>query len=169
MERTRAISRGNRSGWWWVTNGVDLGDFRLIDRSCQYQRGPRGEVLDGNFPVLDNTTSHRDCRAWHEAGMGPSISQESEVLTSCFGRVAAYDAWKADVSAHAERHTSPRSRTAPQGFGGEPPLQGRLFSAVLNGLDNLIDRGRLDEHIVEASVCRFGMRLGVVRPSGVGN
>ena len=33
MERTRAISRGNRSGWWWVTNGVDLGDFRLIDRA----------------------------------------------------------------------------------------------------------------------------------------
>ena len=32
MERTRAISRGNRSGW-WMTNGVDLGDFRLIDRA----------------------------------------------------------------------------------------------------------------------------------------
>jgi hypothetical protein len=55
------------------------------------------------------------------------------------------------------------------GFGGEPPLQGRLFSAVLKGLDNLIDRGRLDEHIVEASVCRLGMRLGVVRPSRVGD
>jgi len=44
---------------------------------------------------------------------GPSISQESEVLTSCFGRVAADDAWKADVGAHAERHTSPRSRSRP--------------------------------------------------------
>jgi len=43
------------------------------------------------------------------------------------------------------------SYTAPQDLEGELPLEGRLFSAVLNGLDNLIDRGRLDEHIVEAS------------------
>lgn len=33
MERTRATSRGDRSRWSWMTNGLDLGDLGLIDRA----------------------------------------------------------------------------------------------------------------------------------------
>jgi hypothetical protein len=73
------------------------------------------------------------------------------------------------VPSSTRRRSHARVLHCTQGLEGELPLQGRLLSAVLKGLDNLIDRGRLDEHIVEASVCRFGMRLGVVRPSRVGD
>ena len=33
MGRTRATSRGDRSGWWWVANGVGLGELGVIDRA----------------------------------------------------------------------------------------------------------------------------------------
>lgn len=33
MERTRATSRADRSGWMSLTNGIDLGDLGLIDRA----------------------------------------------------------------------------------------------------------------------------------------